>query len=254
MRHPMGRILALAFACAAASQLAAGPATAPPAQDPSAAELLDRSIAHHDPEGRWATGIFRLQIASTRPLAGPTFTTIVVDNAAGRFSMERERRGRRIETTVSGDECWTKLDGSSEYSAEDEQRFSLACDAMKRQRNYHLFLYGLPMKLRDAGVRLEPAAQRVQFEGREVWQLRVTYDPEVGTDTWYFFLDLQSAALVGYRFNHDEAANDGETIVLDREIEGGGLRLPKARAWTRNADGELLGTDVLQSIEWLGRE
>lgn len=253
MRQHVRRLLAFTLATGALGPALAAPATAEPQTTP-AAELLERSIAYHDPDGRWANGAFRIEIAGTRPLAGATLTSIVIDNAAGRFSMQRERNGRRIETTVTGNDCWTTLDGSSDYSESDERRFGLGCDAMKRQRDYHLYLYGLPMKLRDAGVRLDPDAQRVEFEGRDVWQLRVTYDPEVGTDTWHFFLGLDTAALVGYRFNHDEAANDGETIVLDREIEGAGLRLPKVRSWTRNADGELLGTDVIQSIEWLGRE
>lgn len=250
MRYFFVRIAAMALASVAPT-----PGIEAVPQDlPSAAELVDRSIAHHDPDGRWATGRFRVQIAGTRPLAGATLTTIVIDNAAGRFSMERERNGRLVETTVAGDECWTRLDGSSDFTPAEAERFGLSCDAMRRQRDYHVYLYGLPMKLRDPGARLDPATLRVSFEGREAWQIKVTYDPEIGTDTWYFFLDVDTAALVGYRFNHDDAANDGETIVLHREIEGGGLRLPKARSWTRNTDGELLGTDVIQSLESLGDE
>lgn len=223
-------------------------------QAPTAEELLARTIAYHDPQGLWATGVFRLQIAGTRPLAGVTMTTITLDNAAGRFSMERVRNGRTITSTVVGDRCETLLDGSSDFTPQQEQRFGLGCEAMQRQRNYHLFLYGLPMKIRDPGARLDPEAKAVTFEGQAVWQLRLTYDPEVGTDTWYFFLDQSTYALVGYRFHHDEAAGDGETIILDREIEGAGLRLPKVRSWLRNTDGELLGTDVIQELESVARE
>lgn len=250
-------IAAAVPATAAVPAAAAVPATAaqaPAARAPAAEELLARTIAYHDPQGLWATGVFRLQIAGTRPLAGVTMTTITLDNAAGRFSLERVRNGRTVTSTVIGDHCDTRLDGSKEYTPQDERRFGLSCEAMLRQRNYHLFLYGLPMKTRDPGARLDPEAQTVAFEGRDVWRLRLTYDPAVGTDTWYFFLDQATYALVGYRFYHDEAAGDGETIILDREIEGAGLRLPKVRSWLRNTDGELLGTDVIQELESVARE
>jgi hypothetical protein len=220
----------------------------------SAEEALSRSIEYHDPAGIWTAGSFRFRIVGTRPLAGPTFTTIIIDNAAGRFHLERERLGRMIETTITGDECWTRLDGSTEYSEEEADRFGLSCDSMRTTRDYHVYLYGLPMKLRDEGTRVGPEATRVPFEGRDSWQIRVTYDPEVGTDTWYFYFDAETWALIGYRFYHDEGANDGEYIVLDREVTGGGLRLPKVRAWYTHGDERLLGTDTIQAIERLDRE
>lgn len=215
----------------------------------AADEVLARSIAYHDPDDGWATGTFRITITGTRPLAGPTFTSIVIDNAAGRFDLERERRGRTIESTVTGEECSTRLDGSTELTAEQIERFDLSCEAMRRSRDYHTYLYGLPMKLRDPGTRLDPEAVRATYDEQDVWQVRVTYDPEVGGDTWYFYFDPSTYALTGYRFYHDEAANDGEYILLDREQEGAGLRLPKVRSWFTHADDELLGTDTVRSIE-----
>ncbi len=234
--------------------LVAGLAGTANAQMPPAVDILQHSIDYHDPQGLWSWNAFRLQIAGTRPIAGPTLTEIVIDNAAGRFTMARDRYGLLIETAVSGDECWTKLDGSSEFSPEQAERYRLSCEQMRGQRDYHTFLYGLPMKLRDRGTIVDPEAIRTEFQGGVVWQVRVTYDPEVGTDTWYFYIDPRSFALVGYRFYHDETANDGEYIILDRIIEGDGMRLPKVRSWYRNDNDELVGTDTLRSIERLSRD
>lgn len=63
----------------------------------------------------------------------------------------------------------------------------------------------------------------------------------------YFYLD-PTAALVGYRFFHDEAANDGEYIVPEGEVEGAGLRLSKSRAWSVERDDRYLGTDTLETL------
>ena len=52
-----------------------------------------------------------------------------------------------------------------------------------------------------------------------------------------------------YRFYHDEAAGDGEYIVLDGELEAAGLRLPKSRAWYIHKEDRHLGTDVLVALD-----
>lgn len=221
---------------------------------PSAEEILAASIAHHDPDGVWDSGSFRLEITGTRPLAGPTFTRVVIDNTAGRFHYERERWSQLIESTVTGDECYSRLDGSDELTEQQIERFGLSCEAMRRTRDYHTYLYGLPMKLRDPGTIIDPTVEMTTFEGREAWQIRVTYDPEVGSDTWYFYFSPEDHALIGYRFYHDEAANDGEYIVLDRTVEGGGIRIPKVRTWFTHGDDRLLGTDTVRSVERLDRD
>ena len=108
----------------------------------------------------------------------------------------------------------------------------------------------MPMKLRDPGTRLDPAVKRTELDGRAVLALRVTYAPEVGGDTWYFYVDPRTFALAGCRFYHDESANDGEYIVFEGEVEGPRrLRLPKLRRWHMNRDGEYIAVDEVLSIE-----
>jgi len=141
------------------------------------------------------------------------------------------------------------LNGSAEISDAKREEHRLDCDRVVLYRDYYTYLWGMPMKLRDPGTRLDPGVSDAVFQGRQVKSLRVTYDPEVGGDTWYFYFDPDSAALVGYRFFHDESANDGEYIVLEGEVSGGGLRLPKARTWFTNAEDRLLGTDTLTGLD-----
>ena len=86
-------------------------------------------------------------------------------------------------------------------------------------------------------------------EAREVLALKVTYDAAVGEDIWYFYFNPETYAMVGYRFYHDEAANDGEYIVLEGMEIQNGLRIPKNRTWYTNADHTLLGTDYLVDLK-----
>ncbi len=103
------------------------------------------------------------------------------------------------------------------------------------------------MKLKDPGTQIDPKTERVVFYGKESIRMRVTYDPSVGSDTWYFYFDPQTYALTAYQFYHNEAMGDGEYILLDQLEEVEGIRMPKIRSWYYNIDESYLGTDELVS-------
>ncbi|MEM7356043.1 MAG: DUF6503 family protein [Acidobacteriota bacterium] len=217
------------------------------AAPPSATELLDRSLAYHDPENRFLSRSHQLEFLETRPGGTDRRTTALIDVPAGRF--EITRRGEvEIAGVLGNGRCEMTLDGRTEVSDEERETHRLSCERLELLRNYYTYLWGLPMKLRDPGTLLGEVTETT-FAEREVFGLRVTYDAEVGGDIWYFYFDRTSAALVGYRFYHDEAKGDGEYIVLDGEHQATGLRLPRSRAWYTHQGDRHLGTDTLTALQ-----
>lgn len=162
--------------------------------------------------------------------------------------MEGSIDGRALGIVVENDRAEVRLDGKADISGEELKRYRLTPAELLTKRNFYLYLYGLPMKLRDPGTRLDPKVKETVFQGRAVYELRVTYDKSVGRDTWHFYLDRLTCALVGHRFHHDEAAGDGEYAVLSEEVSGQGLRLPRVRKWHRNKGNELFITHTILSI------
>ena len=219
----------------------AGTKTSPP----TAADLLARSIAYHDPESRFLTGAHRFEFRESRPDAPDREVEVVIDVPGERFS--RTVRGA---VTARGElrsgACSLEVDGREPSPAEVEEH-RLDCDRLRTLRNYYTFLWGLPMKLTDPGTRLGEVTPD-SFEGEKAWKLRATWDEAVGTDVWYLYFEPATARLVGYRFYHDEAKNDGEVIDLEGELVGAGMRLPAERSWTTHEDDRFLGTDRLVAI------
>lgn len=224
--------------------LCALPATA--AETPTAEELLVRSIAHHDPDGRFLTGSWCLSFRETRPNASDRHSEILVDVPGERFRMLRAAE-HEVAGVLDGGRCEMTLDGRSDVTDAEREEHKLSCERLRFMRNYYIYLWGLPMKLRDPGTRVGEV-EPTTFMDHPVHGLRVTYDADVGGDTWYFYFDRESAALVGYRFYHDEAKNDGEYIVLEGEHEAHGMRLPESRAWYTHQEERYLGTDILVSV------
>ena len=214
----------------------------------TAKELLDRSIAYHDPHGSWGLGAFKIAEYASRPDGTGSRNVLRIDNARSRFELESSVDGRALTLLVESDRVVARLDGRAKLSADEVERYRLRPEQALWRRNRDLYLWGLPMKLRDPGTRLDPRVKETRFEGRAVYQLRVNYDAGVGSDTWYFFLDRNTCALVGHRFHHDESAGDGEYAVLSEEISGQGLRLPRVRRWYTNKGREPVITHTILSI------
>lgn len=215
------------------------------AQSISPKTLLERSIKYHDPKGQWGKTPLSLNLKETRPGGNDRTTTINIDLQKGIFLLDQMRDGNKLVYQVALDECTYKLNGSSDISPEDLEKHRLNCDRAKSMRNYYTYLWGLPMKLTDEGTILQEAKMG-DFMGKEAYSLKVTYSPEVGSDVWYFYFDPSTYALIGYRFYHDEAANDGEYITLEGEEKVKNFRLPKERKWYTHKDEKYLGADILQ--------
>jgi hypothetical protein len=213
-----------------------------------AKELLNRSIAYHDPNGRWERGAFEITDLSTRLDGTGSRTVLRFDNARSRFELESSIDGRALRILVENDTVDARVDGRADLSGDELERYRLTTAQVLTRRNFYLYFYGLPMKLRDPGTRLDPKVKETALQGRAVYELRVTYDESVGSDTWYFYLDRVTCALVGHRFYHDESAGDGEYTVLTEEVSGEGLRLPRVRKWYKNQGNELFITHTILSI------
>ncbi len=218
-------------------------------QEISAEELLANSIAYHDPQGRWGRLQADLVVKSTRPGGSDRLSYISMDQPRSYFAIRVERDGKTKEYTLSGSDCRLAYQGSASFSDQVAHDEDMTCERGRFWRDYYMYLYGLPMKLRDPGTILDPEVARREFHGKEYLVLKVTYDPKKGADTWFFYLDPDTHALGAYQFYHDMAENDGEYILLEGEALVGGMRLPKTRKWYRNDSGEFLGADIL-----LGRD
>jgi len=216
---------------------------------PEASTVVDKSIAHHDPDDRWGNARFELNFRETRPDGSERRTRVRFHDTLGSFEILTEREGAEIEGLLAGDECILTLDGSTEFSDEERDKYRLTCERIQWLRDYYTYLWGMPMKLRDPGTEIDPAVTDAWYQEKKVWTVRVTYDESVGSDTWYLYFDQETYALVGYRFYHDEAKNDGEYIVLKGETEAAGMRIPTERSWYTNAEGRHLGDDILADVE-----
>ena len=180
-------------------------------------QLLDKAIAYHDPQSKWPTFKGNFTVIMNTPDKPDRQSDIEINLPEEIFKIATSREETNISHVISKETCVITLNGSNNFSEEEKKKHRLTCDRSKLWRNYYTYLYGLPMKLKDPGTIIDPNIQDKEFKGKMYKVLKVTYEQEVGGDTWYFYFDNESYAMEVYQFFKDESANDGEYILLTGE-------------------------------------
>jgi hypothetical protein len=236
----MKYIALLLFFCFSASFISGQNITGP--------ELLQKSIDYHDPNTNWQKLDTKFSIVSSTPERKDRIRSVYLNNVKGHFTMH-SNSDPSVFYSVSPATVSIELDGSSDISEEEANKYRANIKGAKMFRDYISYLYGLPMKLKDPGTIIHAEVIDTVFYTIPSLRLKVSYEAEVGGDTWYFYFDKMDYSLKAYQFFHDESKNDGEYILLEGEETVQGIKMPKVRKWYYNSDGKYLGTDTLKASD-----
>ena len=209
------------------------------------AELLSQSINYHDPLGVWNKSKCTFFIKETRPDAEDRHTRILIDHKKDAYILEQLREGQKIKMQIKKGKTKIWFNDKEEIDTTIIKKYRLTAERALTMKNYYTYLYSLPMRLKNDGGHIDPEIIESEFNAKKVLTIKVTYPPEIGNDTWYFYFAPDTKQLVGYRFYHDEQKNDGEFIVLEGTTQVGSFILPQKRSWYTNDKKEFLGTDLL---------
>lgn len=192
-------------------------------------DLIKKSIAYHDPEGKWADLKASFVIQDSMPPGRDSRHYVFsLDNTQTKFVYR-----------IEGSHFLVWNDSVQVFEGEVEKARAL------RMRNYYTYLWGLPMKLMDEGTPIEDSVREETLNGKTYQVVRVPYEEDI----WYFFLDPESHRMEAYKFYKDEPNGVGEIIYLDGEYVYEGMKIPQNRQWYRTEKPEFLATDMLQEIK-----
>jgi len=216
----------------------------------SANQVIQKSINYHDPKGKLDSKTTTLDLTETRPNGNDRKTSLQWNMAKETYSKSSNRNGKPVISTFKKGQMTFTIDGEEVKSEEDLKKYKLSTDREQMLKNYYQYLWLLPMKLKDEGTIISPKVESKDFFGKSSLQVKITYDPSVGDDIWYFYFHPETYALQGYRFYHDESKNDGEYILLSGETIYKNIRLPKKREWYTHKEDKFLGADILDTITY----
>jgi len=215
---------------------------------PIGKKIIERSIEFHDPNNVWGDLQAHLEFIETRSGEEDRHIWIEIDNLRGNFCVMQEVKKMHVERHIKADSCFYNIGEYEQLTDNEFEEYKLNDTQSFFIRNYYLYLWGLPMKLNDEGTQIAEEARLTKFDGKEAYEVKVTYDKETGSDIWFFYFNPTNYAMIGYRFYHDLAKGDGEYILLGGNELVLGLSLPKSRSWYTHKGSTLLGTDILTSF------
>ena len=192
-------------------------------------ELVQNSIQYHDPGGIWSTLKARFVLEDSLPPGRDSRSyEFLIDNSQSHLSY-----------AIEGLEFDVWSDSVNVVIGEIEKERAL------RMRNYYSYLWGLPMKLNDAGTVIDDDIKEEILDGKTYQVVRVPYEQEI----WYFYFEPETFRMAAYKFYKDEPNQVGEIIYLEDLVEFQGMKIPANRTWYRTEKPEFLGTDKLIRIQ-----
>ncbi len=219
-------------------------------QNMSSEYILNKSIVYHDPDGILMYKDIALGLNETRPNGDDRKSDLLFNISKSSYEFKKIADGVEVKTTINSDGLIFSVDGKPDLSQETLDKYRLSEKRARMMKNYYEYLWLVPLKLKDPGTIINPKAKKGNFFDKQSLEIKVTYDPQVGHDIWYFYFHPETYALQGYRFYHDESKNDGEYIILDGETRYKSVRLPKTRKWYTHKEDKFLGSDILESISF----
>ncbi len=213
-------------------------------------QLLEKTIAYHDPQNNWSKLKTHLYLSSTDTAGKENPFELEMDNGTGYFCHITHEDNKEIAKGMADGKEFYLVNGKKEISEEDRKKYELNSEGVKWVKRFYGYLYGLPMKLADKGVNVSDTVRNEEMNGKTFPTIHITYDPAIGKDNWFFYIDNATSAMKVYKFNHGEPGS-GEYILLDEELIVDGIKIPKVRKWYLNKDNSYLGTDNLLKAEKL---
>ena len=209
-------------------------------------EILQKSIAIHDPNQKWKTTSFHFHIQEPR-LSNPSrYSEVKWDNAAGTFELIRNRETHLSTHVIDAQGNATVLLDDSEVIADSlVEKFRLMPERNEIYREFYAMMYGLPMALDEEWVEKIGEVTIEEYHDQACYKLPITLKKEMFSKKWQVYLATASFEFKGMEIIDMNDPTKGESLFFDGSIVINGIRIPRIRHWYDYETEDYLGSDII---------
>lgn len=110
-------------------------------QQPSVdSEMLEKTLAYHDPENNWPELKTRLYLSSADTAGQENTFEIELDNSTGYFAHISRQDGKEAVKGFADGKEFYLLDGKGDISAEDREKYGLTPEDLKWVHSFYGYL------------------------------------------------------------------------------------------------------------------
>jgi len=211
-----------------------------------AREVLQKSIAWHDPEGNWDKVQMKLHIQEPRLNNPDRRSIIMLDNATGAFRLERNRKDH-ITTHIITDDgvAVTLLDDAEIKDPLVIKEYRLEPNRNGLYRKFYSSLVGLPMSLTDEKIVQYGGVTNEFFNETNSLKVPLVLNDGVFSNHWNLYIAQDDYRLSGVEMYFPDDAAKGERLYFDQIIIVEAMRLPRMRHWHGISDDSYSGSDII---------
>lgn len=212
----------------------------------SGGELLQKSIAHHDPGGRWANLALDIHIQEPRVGNYARWSRVHWSDSL-MFQMDREVDGHRLTYRCKDNNNITLFnDNMLDHRADTAliKQYRLQSDRVDLYHDFYKTLIGLPMSLPDR-IKTFTEVKQTNYNGIDAHAIGVILNKPLFSDRWVLYVARDDHRYLGMEIIDNNNSNDGERLYFTEWYDHRGVKLARVRHWYDRASGDYSGTDII---------
>lgn len=216
-------------------------------------EVFDRTTAYHDPQGKWDqfAGVVRLTTGMSN--GRPSYEYLELDNSKDWYQSTRVRGETVVVQGMRGEECYLKVNGNKNPPEEQIKQYGRSEERTRFAREHHSGHIGWPIRAKAAGMKADDAVEQTELRGRPVLAVNLSGDPAAVPHPYWagnytLYVDPQTYEMRGVRWENEKQSG---LVMMEGEIEVGGVKMPQVKSVYDANDGSLQYTDLFTNVqEW----
>lgn len=221
-----------------------------PSEHVDGQEILDQSIAFHDPQGHWSQAQLDIFIQEPRVPNPPRYSELSLNNATGAFKLVRNRDEDLVTYLIEEDgESYIMLGGERDIDSALINKYRLDPSRNGGYRNFYQTMIGLPMSLKEGLSQIKQTSETL-FNEKPCYKVEIELKEPLFSKNWNLFINKKTKALEGLEIISDDNGTADEHLIFEGEFAIGGMKIRRIRHWYNEEFGGYLGSDlILKELE-----
>lgn len=215
-------------------------------------ELLQKAINAVDPYTRWPEYTGRIRLRNIQINAVTEYNEIIeINRRNDNYYRTAILKDHIIKSGIKNGsyfyEVWNSSDNTIIKTTPED---SIDKQDMLFYKEHHTCQIGLPMELKNSGLKMSKVAKRVNFQGNKCYSIDFLSDStlQIGdyfkNTNWTIFLDQKNYILKGYKFENLYGVYNMYVIISGNLIIND-LNIPMCKSYFLTSNNSFLGIDLI---------
>ncbi len=198
----------------------------------SAEEIIDKSVTFHDPSNNWHKLHARFMFVSkfkNNPFPTENLA-ITINNPKNEFKYQNIQRNFEASFTPNNCKTISKTGDCNNYTW---------------TKNFYTYVWGLPMKLKDTGVKIDSSYTTEVLHNQKCYKVSVQYPAE----NYFFYFRCSDFELVAFSFLKNDSSGHGEFVEMSGKYIFNNITFPRKRVCKELVTKKILGENSVINIK-----